>query len=62
MTGMYYHAQPLAEMSLANFLPGLMWNRDVSDLHLLSSWDYRLELPYLVFFILLFFSFGGTMV
>jgi hypothetical protein len=33
----------LGMRALAGFLPGLALSSDFSDLHLLSSWDYRYE-------------------
>jgi hypothetical protein len=48
MTGMHHHSQLFHWLwwTLANFLPRLASNPDPPDLHLLSSWDYRLELPW----------------
>jgi hypothetical protein len=40
MTDMYHHAQLFSfsvEMGLINYFPGLAWNHNPPDLHLLSS-------------------------
>jgi hypothetical protein len=55
MIGAHHHAQLTGlDGHLSNILPPrLTSNNDLSDLCLLSSWDYRFESPYLAFTLLL---------
>jgi hypothetical protein len=45
MTGVYHHAQQLAETGSCCILPKLAWNFEPPNLHFLISWNYRPTCP-----------------